>query len=588
MLAKITIVQIRIPPIMEEKIQMKYDILKENIKQKNKLLLIQLKIKLYDLERKEKVRLVAIFESGKEDRRIVCHTDLKWNENTKDFFVICQQKIELPYVFLYGAKEDTVRLRFEIERAYATTKLFPVYHYEASLFDRPKTEYSLLKNCIDNVAFAGCTLMLPLLLLDGVLATKGIRQLDTGDNTIKSGKKAIFFHANTIVKKACNRSYSPREWKTAYLNQCYEKEKLKPVIKNQVLFLSERKLEKNSNLDLIYQRFKQDSHIKTELYVNPKTVDKLSFSELRAIAKKMAQSSVIILEDFYPQIHFLTLRPETKLLQLWHACGAFKTFGFSRLGKIGGPRQNSLNHRSYDYAFVSSQKLEPIYAEAYAIPTKNMRAFGVPRTDFLFDNAKKEETKKRLYEQYEIPTDKKIILFAPTFRGHGNKDAFYPMENFQIDDFMKSLPEDTILLLKNHPFIRDKFTFSEQWKNRVLDFSDMPENINDLLLVTDLLITDYSSVIFEASLLNIPMLFYVFDKEEYLKDRDIYYDFDQFVPGPAIKTQKELQEYTAKILYDHSSGLNLNQFKAQYLESLDGKCTERIYSFIKTEILKLE
>lgn len=571
--------------MLEEEIQMKYDILKENMKQKNKTLLIQLKIKLYDLEKKEKIRLIAIFRSGKEDRRIVCHTDLNWNENTKDLFVICQQKIELPFVFLHGADDGEVTLHFEVERAYATAKLFPIYRYESSLFDRPKTENSLLKNCIDNVAFAGCTLMLPLLLLDGVLASKGLKQLDTGENTVKSGKKAIFFHANTIVKKACNRSYSPREWKTAYLSQCYEKEKLKPVIPNQVLFLSERKLEKNSNLDLVYQRFQQDPYIKTELYVNPKTIDKLSFSELRTIAKKIAQSSVIILEDFYPQIHFLTLRQETKLLQLWHACGAFKTFGFSRLGKIGGPRQNSLNHRSYDYAFVSSQKLEPVYAEAYAIPTKNMKAFGVPRTDFLFDETYKEMTRKRLHEEYPIPPDKKVILFAPTFRGHGNKDAFYPMENFCIDDFMKALPEDAVLLLKNHPFIKDNFTYNEQWNDRVLDFSDIPENINDLLLVTDLLITDYSSVIFEASLLNIPMLFYVFDKEEYLRDRDIYYDFDQFIPGPAIETQKELQEYTNKVLHNDLSQLNLEQFKIQYLGALDGKCTERIYSFVKTEVL---
>lgn len=563
---------------------MKYNILKENIKEKNKLLFIQLKIKLYVLQKMEKIRFIAVFRSGEEDRRMLCHTDLTWNENTKDLFVIVQQKVELPFVFLDGATK-TVTLHFEIERAYSTIKLFPAYQYEASLFARPKIKYPRIQNCIDNVAFAGCTLLLPFLLLDGVLAVKGVKQLDTGENTVKSGKKAVFFHANTIVKKACNKSYSPREWKTAYLNQCYEKEKTKPVTENQILFLSERKLEKNSNLALMYEKFSKDTSVKTELYVNNKTIDKLSFAELRTIAKKIAASAVIILEDFYPQIHFLTLRKETKLIQLWHACGAFKTFGFSRLGKIGGPRQNSLNHRSYDYAFVSSQKLESVYSEAYAIPTKNMKSLGVPRTDFLFDCTYRLETKKRLIEQYCIPEKKKIILFAPTFRGHGNKDAFYPTENFCIDDFMAALPEDTILLLKNHPFVKSSFPYSDKWKDRIFDFSALPENINDLLLLTDLLITDYSSVIFEASLLNIPMLFYVFDKEEYLRERDIYYDFDTFIPGPALKTQEELQEYTNKILHHDLSALNLEQFKVRYLDALDGKCTDKIYSFIKREVL---
>ncbi len=563
---------------------MKYNILKENIKEKNKILFIQLKIKLYDLQKMERIRFVAVFRSGEEDRRIVCHTDLTWNENTKDLFVIVQQKVELPFVFLDSVTEN-VTLHFEIERAYSTLKLFPSYQYEASLFARPKIKYPRIKNCIDNVAFAGCTLLLPFLLLDGVLAVKGVRQLDTGENTVKSGKKAVFFHANTIVKKACNKSYSPREWKTAYLRQCYEREKTKPVIENQVLFLSERKLENNSNLSLMYEKFSKDCSINTQLYVNSKTIDKLSFSEIRRIAKKMASSAVIILEDFYPQIHFLTLRKETKLIQLWHACGAFKTFGFSRLGKIGGPSQSSLNHRSYHYAFVSSQKLKPVYAEAYAIPTKNMKSFGVPRTDFLFDATYKSETKKRLCAQYCIPENKKVILFAPTFRGHGNKDAFYPTQNFCIDDFMKALPENTILLLKNHPFIKSSFTYSEQWKERIFDFSNLPENINDLLLLTDLLITDYSSVIFEASLLDIPMLFYVFDKEEYLRDRDIYYDFDEFIPGPAIETQEELEAYTNKILCHGASTLNLEQFKVQYLDALDGTCTDKIYCFIKNEVL---
>ena len=71
------------------------------------------------------------------------------------------------------------------------------------------------------------------------------------------------------------------------------------------------------------------------------------------------------------------------------------------------------------------------------------------------------------------------------------------------------------------------------------DFSDFRE-INDLLLVTDILITDYSSVCFEFGILNKPMLFFAFDVEEYIKERDFYYDYFEFIPGPLVKNSEEI------------------------------------------------
>lgn len=566
---------------------MKYDILKENITQKEHLLLIQLKIGLYNINKNERIRLVAVFRSGEEDRTIVCHTESTWNEHSKDLFIICQQKIELPFVFFHELETDTVTLHFEIEQTCCTTTLFPTYNFDSTLFKRKKQKHSHLRSCVDNVAFAGCTFLLPFLLLDGAVKSRGNKPLDTGENTVKTGKKAIFYHANAIVKRACNRSYSPREWKTAYLNECYEKEKKKPIKKKQVLFLSERPFETNSNLALISEKFREDtnSDITTVLYTNTKTIDKLSFLEIHSIAKLIAQSSLIILEDFYPQLHFLTLRKETRLVQLWHACGAFKTFGFSRLDKAGGPTQRSMNHRSYDYTFVSGKRIQPIYAEAFGIPMKNVLPLGVPRTDYLFDDAYKTKKRRELFEDYPVLKGKKVVLFAPTFRGHGNKDAFYPVEKFHVDKFMEQLPKDTILLLKNHPFVKQSFPFDEKWSERILDFSNCSENINDLLLVTDLLITDYSSVIFEASLLHIPMLFYAFDQEEYLESRDIYYDFDTFIPGPVLKTEAALSKYTNKMLTGSCAAAfskQIEHFISQYLEILDGKSADRIYSFLKT------
>lgn len=128
-----------------------------------------------------------------------------------------------------------------------------------------------------------------------------------------------------------------------------------------------------------------EPEVEITTFINTKTVDQLRKKELRDCAFKCATSAVIILEDFYPQLHSIQKRSETKIVQLWHACGAFKTFGLTRMGKQGGAPQTSMNHRNYDLVPVSSDTVRDIYAEAFGISGSKVQALGVPRTDLLFD-----------------------------------------------------------------------------------------------------------------------------------------------------------------------------------------------------------
>lgn len=94
-------------------------------------------------------------------------------------------------------------------------------------------------------------------------------------------------------------------------------------------------------------------------------------------------------------------------------------------------------------------------------------------------------------------------------------------------------------MFKIHPFVKNKLEIPYEYADFFYDFSEYRE-INDLLLVTDLLITDYSSVCFEFALLNKPMLFFAFDVEQYIEERDFYYNYFDFIPGPLIKTTREM------------------------------------------------
>lgn len=472
--------------------------------------------------------------------------------------LIGKASIFLPFVFLREVKEE-VRVQPELFFEGRREPLGEAFFLEASLFQNNQKERERITSAF-MLPFA--FLSVPPFLLLAVM--KG-----------KKGREAIKF-ANSQVKKNLGVSFSVREFKTNYFKKQYLTFSSLPIQKKSVLFLSERRVEKGGNLFLIKEALKQRQDLSVRTFLAEKTVDKLSFRELRESARLIATSKIIVLEDFYPQLHALTLRKETKVIQLWHACGVFKTFGFSRLGRPGGPEEYSRNHRNYDRAFVSGEAIIPYYSEAFAIPEKNILPLGVPRTDIFFEEAYKSVMQKRWRETYPMLDGKRIVLFAPTFRGQGNKDAFYPSEAFSVEEFMETMPKDVVLILKQHPFVTNTISIPEVYRDRVFDFSKK-ESLNDLLFITSLFITDYSSSVFEAALLELPMLFYVFDEETYMAERDVYEDFDSFIPGKKARNFEELLSLASQLLREKEVfSYDMKRFRDFYLSALDGRSTARI------------
>ena len=225
---------------------------------------------------------------------------------------------------------------------------------------------------------------------------------------------------------------------------------------------------------------------------------------------------------------------------------------------------------------VSSAEICRFYAEGFGIDEKNVKPLGVPRTDDFFKEEYKAEIRQTLYEQYPVLKGKKVILFAPTFRGNGAGSAYYPFEKFDAGTLLKELGEDYILIIKHHPFVVQEHPVDEGVRSQILDLSKESE-INDLLFITDILITDYSSVIFEASLLNIPMLFYAFDLEEYVVNRDFYYPFKNFVPGKIVRRQAEIIQSVRGEEYEQEK---IESFKHRFFDDLDGRSSERVADFV--------
>jgi CDP-glycerol glycerophosphotransferase (TagB/SpsB family) len=436
------------------------------------------------------------------------------------------------------------------------------------------------------IYFIGAFLLVPVWLLHSLLAEIGIVSFkDDSIYHMSARSKRIAKNVNAFLKKFSSHIISTTAIKRNLFIIIYKFYCLKPVKKNSVLLLSVRRTDLTGNFAFVYKKLKKRRTLQVSTMLLGRDIKGLSFRQIFPIAKKCAGYKLIVLDDYTNLISKSFLRKETEVMQLWHAFGAFKTFGFSR-AEVGendsNVFQNMKNHRSYDYEIVSSENVRRCYAEGFGIPLSNVYATGIPRTDMFLNDKYKKDARDDFYTRYPQFKDKKIILFAPTFRGYKKADAYYPMNLFRVDEFMDKVGDEYVLLIKHHPYVKTKHPIPSEYRDRVVDMSNLSE-VNMLLFVTDILITDYSSIIYEAALLNIPMIFYAFDLEEYTMERDFYFPYKQFIPGMAVKEQDRIAEVVVKQQFDYEQ---LQSFVEKYFNHLDGHASDRVTDLIEQAAMK--
>lgn len=360
----------------------------------------------------------------------------------------------------------------------------------------------------------------------------------------------------------------------------YKMSSILPHSNNNILFTSDSRAEIGGNLGLIYDRMCErglDKQYKIHMIFKESLKTRRSFIDKFKMPYLLGRADIILIDDFNPTVQLVKYKKGVKIIQVWHACGAFKTVGFSRLGKPGGPVIKSKAHKLYTHAIASSTHVSKFYAEAFGIDESKVYPTGVPRTDIFFDDEYKANVRERMYEAFPQAKDKRVILFAPTFRGNGAKSAHYPYGKINMQALGNYCKEnDSIAIFKMHPFVKTPIFIPNEFSDVLIDASEYRE-INDILFIADLLITDYSSVVYEASSLNIPMLFYAFDLDGYVASRDFYEPFAEFVPGKIVKTFGELM--TAIEMNDFEQE-KVEPFKNKNFEYQDGNSTDRVIDWL--------
>lgn len=286
----------------------------------------------------------------------------------------------------------------------------------------------------------------------------------------------------------------------------------------------------------------------------------------------LATCSYILQDNVFLPMAYMKFPKSVKVVQLWHGTGTIKRFGQSvnegELGKLEKKADNTITH-----LIINGDATKEIYMEAFGVSEEQVYELGLPRTDVLFDPEICMKKRGAFYERYPELREKRLVLYAPTFRDCEVNDPKLP---FDLEALMKELPEDMCLGLKLHPFVARNFLgvhLSEAWKKRVFNFS-FEQDTNQLLLVSDVLVTDYSSIIFEYCVLEKPIVFYAYDYADFKKDqRGFYRDYEELVPGEIVYTQEQLEEKLSNVTYDAK---RMKQFNKEQYRYMDGQATRRL------------
>lgn len=275
----------------------------------------------------------------------------------------------------------------------------------------------------------------------------------------------------------------------------------------------------------------------------------------------------------------------TIYIQTWHGT-PLKKLGLD-MEEVHMPGTNTFAYKrnfaleagKWDYLISPNNYSTKIFKRAFNF-NKTIIESGYPRNDILFKND--QDMIVKIKEYVNIPYDKKVILYAPTWRdNHFYSKGKYKFNlELDLEKLQEAFSEEYIILLRLHYLIADKIDLTK-YHNFVFDLSNY-NDISDLYLISDVLITDYSSVFFDYANLRRPILFFTYDIDNYRdKLRGFYFEFEKEAPGPLLKSTEEIIHYLRLIL-DEKSQLPtvFEDFFSKYCYLEDGNATERVVNNI--------
>ena len=270
----------------------------------------------------------------------------------------------------------------------------------------------------------------------------------------------------------------------------------------------------------------------------------------------LSRSSIVIVDQTTPLLSNIALNKKTKLIQVWHAGGAFKKVGFDASnGTIRDLKRIKRIHGNTSYIVISDKSLTSTYSSAFRIPFECVLPFGLLRSDLYKGKTKTVDSGK-------------IVLWAPTFRTDKNRKRYCPITPEEVNFLQaKLLEKGLVLAIRLHPSLEWNSSFNAlNWGNK---------SLIECIQESGTIITDYSSIIFDFSLLGGRIFWHIKDKLEYAQERGLYFDPEKMFPDFVSHTLEDL--ILNILLIKHE---NAQELKDVFMSACDGHACDRMIEFI--------
>lgn len=317
-----------------------------------------------------------------------------------------------------------------------------------------------------------------------------------------------------------------------------------PQKDNKVTLLTNRNHSFEINLEYIAKELeKRKTKDGRDYEYNFIEKDSLSLGNIRDFA---SSKYVFLVDNFFP-LAFMNVEG-MKWVQLWHGTGIFKKFGYDLLND-DEKRVMELFAPKLDLVSASGEDVVDIYANNFHVDKSKVKPFGVPRNDFYSEDHLSSEYLSELRESFERDypqlKGKKLVLYTPTFREDAKNNAVF--DYFDIGKFINELGDEYVLAIRLHPnyarYCDEEHTIDLDEltaKYDIINFTGFKDE-QKLLLLSDILIADYSSIMVDYTILKKPIILFAYDLDDYLnKERGFYFDYKEKVPGKIVYNIDEL------------------------------------------------
>lgn len=241
----------------------------------------------------------------------------------------------------------------------------------------------------------------------------------------------------------------------------------------------------------------------------------------------LTTAATVFVDNAYLPVDVVPRRPGVTVVQVWHAAGALKKFGRDAVDD-GFRAEDAVLHSGYDFVVASSEVTADHYATAFGTPRDRVLALGCPRAEVLVDPQWVSDARAAVLARHPELQGRRVLLYAPTFRGRG--EAKEPGPRLDGAALRAALPPEWLLVLKPHPVVAED---PEAVAGFDLVITD-DEDLNELMTAADVLLSDYSSAVFEWSVLDRPLLLFVPDLDSYERSPGLYLDLRTEMIGTRV------------------------------------------------------